>query len=96
MSKCICGVCPDTFKTIDGEDEYVCLLDDETLFKEQRFCVEELSKLSFYATLGQADGNKLTDEGEKAVGDGIRYLKMRLHVINEELKRRGKLNDKEE
>jgi hypothetical protein len=90
----VCGRCPSIFKLSDGETgDYVCLLDEEILFSEKRLCEEEAGKACFYSTLGGSEGNKLSDKGKEYLDLSLRYWNMRKQVIDNELKRRGKLNE---
>lgn len=92
-SECVCGMCPTVFKSSDGEtDEYICLFDEELLFRERRLCIEEIGKISFYLAFGNSNDNNMDNNTKNYLNITLEYWKNRLSIINNEIKRRGKWN----
>jgi len=93
MSKCICGVCPSTFKfsTDEEAEEFLCLVEEEQLYMEARICKEQIEKMIAVALIRKGSGEKpLTAKEKKFIEYNTSYWKSREEIINNEMDRRKK------
>ena len=91
MSKCVCGECPSTFKfSTSEEEEYLCLIDEEQLFIEQRTAMEQIERMAAFTLIRKGKDAKPLDEKEKHfVEYNTNYWKARKEIIDREIKRRN-------